>query len=58
MYTGQWYNDTINGKGVMEYKNGDRFDGEWNCGQVFCCYNYLACLSDFFPDRNYLYIEI
>ena len=28
-YEGEWLDDQINGKGVMYYKNGSRFEGEW-----------------------------
>lgn len=33
-YNGQWQGDTIHGKGVMYYKDGSVYEGEWKQGQV------------------------
>lgn len=37
VYIGQWRNDWKHGKGIMQYKNGDKYDGE-----VIINYNILV----------------
>ena len=33
-YDGQWQADTMHGKGVMCYRDGSVYDGDWDNGQV------------------------
>ena len=34
VYNGDWKEGFKHGKGLMKYKNGDEYDGEWFDGQL------------------------
>ena len=40
-YNGQWKHDHINGFGVMEFKDGSKYDGNWVSMQVM--FVFISC---------------
>ena len=40
-YRGQWQADLKHGQGLMEFRDGRSYDGEWNSGKV-CYYVFFT----------------
>ncbi len=44
--SGSWLDDKASGQGVLEYSNGDLYEGQWDRdtrhGELLCC--FLKCL--------------
>lgn len=53
IYNGQWQSDTMHGKGVMYYRDGSVYEGEWKDGEV----SYTQTLG-LDPCRNTLKLYI
>ena len=32
MYEGEWYNDKMNGKGILTHPDGSSYEGLWEAG--------------------------
>lgn len=43
-YNGQFYEGVVQGKGVMKYRSGDRYEGAWKNG-LWCGEGHLKCFS-------------
>ena len=41
-YNGQWDADTMHGKGIMYYKDGSVYDGDWEHGKVRHLFAYRS----------------
>ena len=42
-YNGQWKHDRIEGYGVMEFKDGSKYDGSWMSMQVSLSRSVFIC---------------